>query len=43
MRFEYDGLVFDEGFRADLLVDHDVVVVKSVERLAPVFSRIFGS
>ena len=40
VRFEYDGLVFDEGFRADLLVDHDVIVeLKSVERLAPVHGK----
>jgi hypothetical protein len=22
VRFEYDGLVFEEGFRTDLIVDH---------------------
>jgi GxxExxY protein len=38
--FEFDGMYFDEGFRADLLVE-DVVVVelKSVEKLAPVHSK----
>ena len=40
VRFEYDGLVFDEGFRADLLVDQQVIVeLKSVERLAPVHGK----
>ena len=40
VRFEYDGLVFDEGFRVDLLVDHQVIVeLKSVERLAPVHGK----
>ena len=40
VRFEYDGLVFDEGFRADLVVDHQVLVeLESVERLAPVHGK----
>ena len=40
IRFEYDGLVFDEGLRLDLLVDGCVVVeLKSVERLAPVHHK----
>ena len=40
VRFEYDGLVFDEGFRADLLIDHQVIVeLKSVERIAPVHGK----
>ena len=35
-RFEYDGLVFDEGFRTDLLVEHQVIVeLKSQGRPAP--------
>jgi iron complex transport system substrate-binding protein len=35
IRFEYDGMVFDEGFRADLVVDDRVIVeLKSVEHLA---------
>lgn len=38
--FEYDGLVFDEGFRADLLVEGRVLVeLKSIERLSPVHSK----
>ena len=40
IRFESDGLVFDEGFRIDLLVEDQVVVeLKSVERLAPVHGK----
>jgi iron complex transport system substrate-binding protein len=35
IRFEYDGMVFEEGLRVDLVVDDRViVVVKSVEQLA---------
>lgn len=38
--FEYDEMVFNEGFRIDLLVDSRVIVeVKSVEKLAPVHSK----
>ena len=38
--FEYDGMVFAEGFRADLLVNDLVVVeLKSVEKVAPVHSK----
>src|SRR5687767_2300177 len=37
IRFEYEGLVVEEGFRADLLVESRVIVeIKSVERLARV-------
>jgi GxxExxY protein len=40
VRFEYDGMVFDDGLRVDLLVDERVVVeLKSVERLAPVHGK----
>jgi GxxExxY protein len=40
IRSEYEGLVVDEGFRADLLVESRVIVeIKSVERLAPVHSK----
>ena len=40
VRFEYDGVIFEEGFRADLLIEGRVVVeVKSVERLAPVHGK----
>ena len=38
--FEYDGLIFEEGFRTDLLIDQRVLVeLKSVETLAPVHSK----
>jgi GxxExxY protein len=38
--FEYDGMVFEEGFRADLLIDGRVIVeIKSVERIAPVHGK----
>jgi len=34
--FEYDEMVFEDGFKLDLLVDEKVIVeIKSVERLAP--------
>jgi iron complex transport system substrate-binding protein len=40
IRFEYDGLVFEEGFRTDLLVEGRVIVeLKSVEALAPVHTK----
>jgi GxxExxY protein len=40
IRFEYDGMVFEEGFRTDLLVESRVIVeLKSVEKLAPVHSK----
>lgn len=38
--FEYDGLVFTDGFRADLLAEDQVIVeVKSVARLAAVHAK----
>ena len=38
--FEYDGLLFEEGFRSDLIVDHQVMVeLKSIEKLAPVHGK----
>ncbi|HOO21010.1 MAG TPA: GxxExxY protein [Kiritimatiellia bacterium] len=38
--FEYDGLVFEEGYRMDLLVEDRVVVeLKSVEQVAPVHKK----
>ena len=38
--FEYDGLTFDEGFRADLIVESQVIVeLKSAEKLVPVHSK----
>ena len=40
MPIEFEGLRFDEGFRADLIVEGCVVIeLKSVERLAPVHSE----
>jgi iron complex transport system substrate-binding protein len=40
IRFEYDEMVFEEGFRTDLLVESVVLVeLKSVEKLAPVHSK----
>jgi GxxExxY protein len=40
IRFEYDGELFEEGFRADLIVDGLVIVeLKSVERLMPVHAK----
>jgi GxxExxY protein len=37
LRFEYDGMVFEEGLRLDLLVDDRVIVeLKSVETIHPV-------
>jgi GxxExxY protein len=40
IRFEYDGMIFEEGFRTDLLVEDRVIVeLKSVEKLAPVHSK----
>jgi iron complex transport system substrate-binding protein len=40
LRFEYDGLGFDEGFRMDLLVADQVVVeLKSGEQTAPVHKK----
>lgn len=38
--FEYDGMIFEEGFRTDLLVEGVVIVeLKSVEKLAPVHGK----
>lgn len=38
--FEYDGLLFGDGLRPDLLVDGRVIVeLKSVEHLAPVHAK----
>lgn len=36
----YEGMRFEEGFRADLIVAHAVVIeLKSVEHVAPVHSK----
>jgi len=38
--FEYDGMTFPEGFRADLLVEGLLIIeLKSIERLAPVHGK----
>ena len=37
---EYDGLAFAEGFRADLLIDDNLIVeVKSADRIQPVHGK----
>ena len=36
----YRGIHFDEGFRADLIVEDKVIVeLKSIEALAPVYAK----
>ena len=38
--FEYDGMIFNDGLRVDLLVNETLVIeLKSVEMLAPVHSK----
>jgi GxxExxY protein len=40
IRFEYDGMIFEEGFRIDLLVEEVVIVeLKSVEKFNPVHGK----
>jgi GxxExxY protein len=40
VRIEFEGMTFEEGFRADLIVEKMVVVeLKSVETLAPVHGK----
>jgi len=40
IQIRYDDLVFEEGFRADLLVEDKVIVeLKSVEKLIPVHGK----
>ena len=37
---EYEGIKFDEGFRADLIVEDKVIIeLKSVEKLVPVHHK----
>lgn len=37
---QYDSIVFDEGFRADIIVEGMVILeLKSVERVAPVHKK----
>ena len=38
--FEYDGMKFDDAFRADMIVDEQIVVeLKATEQRNPVFPR----
>jgi GxxExxY protein len=38
--FDYDGMLFNEGLRIDLLVENVVIVeLKSIEKLAPVHAK----
>jgi GxxExxY protein len=40
VRFEYDGMIFEDGLRIDLIVDDRVIIeLKSVEKLAPVHAK----
>jgi GxxExxY protein len=40
VRIVYDEVVFDEGFRADLIVNDKVIIeLKSVEQIAPVHKK----
>jgi iron complex transport system substrate-binding protein len=40
IRFEYDGIIFEEGFRTDLLVEGMVIVeLKSVEKFATIHGK----
>jgi GxxExxY protein len=40
IKIAYDGVAFDEGFRADLIVEGKVIVeLKSVEAVAPVHKK----
>ena len=40
VRFEYDGMIFEEGYRVDLLVEDLVIVeLKSLEKLASVHGK----
>ena len=40
VRVVYDGIPFEEGFRADLIVNDCVIVeLKSVENIAPVHKK----
>lgn len=37
---EYEGMIFEEGFRADLIIEDRVIVeLKSVEKIAPVHHK----
>jgi len=38
--FSYDGMMFEEGFRIDLLVENQLIIeLKSVEKISPVHNK----
>ena len=40
IRIKFDGLVFDEGFRADIIVENLLIIeLKSIESIAPVHKK----
>lgn len=40
VQIEYEGIVLEEGFRADLIVDNSVIIeLKSVESVVPVHKK----
>ena len=40
VRIYFEGVIFDEGFRADLLVEGRLLIeIKSIERIAPVHGK----
>ena len=40
VRFQYDGVIFEEGFKADLIIEGRVIVeLKSTEKLVAVHSK----
>ena len=40
IQIKFDGLVFDEGFRADIIVEKLLIIeLKSVETIAPVHKK----
>lgn len=40
IRLSYDNLIFDEGFKADIIVDDKVIIeLKSIEALHPVHKK----
>lgn len=40
LRFEYDGMIFEEGLRLDLLVNDQVIIeLKSIEKIGPVHKK----
>jgi GxxExxY protein len=40
IRIEFEGQVFDEGFRADIVINHSVILeLKSIEKTHPVHKK----